>query len=96
LGNIPLDDEYGDIEPYVAEQQNNQITGKEILSGLLGLAKAGMEKMTAENNKKIEKIERLKEHFQNKSTDELRQIIMTSSSFEEIVAAKKLLQEMEG
>jgi hypothetical protein len=93
MGNIHIDEEYADIEPFELEPQSDPLTGKDIVSGVLGLVKSGMEKMSAEYSKKMDKIEQLTERFQNKTDDELRQIIMGNNSLEEKAAAKKLLSE---
>ena len=93
LGNIHVDEEYADIEPYETGQQDQQITGKEILSGLWGLAKKGMENVQNEYEKKSSKIEKYVEKYQDYDKERLTQILQTSSVFEEKVAAKHLLQE---
>jgi hypothetical protein len=93
LGNIHVDEEYADIEPYETEQQNQQITGKEILSGLWGLAKKGMENAQKEYGKKSSKIEEYVEKYQDYDKEQLTEILQTSSVFEKKAAAKRLLQE---
>lgn len=95
LGNIHLDDEYADIEPYVAEQKNNQISGKDIMSSLWGFAKKGMEGLQKNYEKKTAMIEKFKEKYQDYDKEELTQILQNSNSFEEKAAAKKLLMQME-
>jgi tetratricopeptide (TPR) repeat protein len=95
LGNIHIDEEYADIEPFEAEKQNNQITGKDILSGLWGLAKKGMENVQKEYTNKTAMIEKYKNKYQNYSKQQLAQILQNSNVFEEKAAAKHLLQEKE-
>jgi tetratricopeptide (TPR) repeat protein len=92
LGNIHVDEEYADIEPYGTNQKN---TGKEILSGLWGLAKKGMENVQNEYGKKSSKIEEYAEKYQDYDKEQLTEIIQTSGIFEEKAAAKRLLQEKE-
>ena len=92
MSNIHVDEEYADIEPYETNQKN---TGKEILSGLWGLAKKGMENVQKEYGKKSSKIEEYAEKYQDYDKEQLTEIIQTSSVFEEKVAAKRLLQEKE-
>ena len=93
LGNIHIGEEYANIEPYETEQQNQQITGKEILSGLWGLAKKGMENLQNEYGKKSSKIEEYAEKYQDYDKEQLTQILQTSGVFEEKAAAKRLLEE---
>jgi tetratricopeptide (TPR) repeat protein len=79
------------------EENNDNSESKASLFGtILNAVKSGISEVGNEYNKKMEKIEQNKERFQNKSIDELRQIVMDSKVFEEKVAAKRLLEERGG
>jgi len=87
------DDEYYEQEDDYDEQEDDDGQDKTLFGKFMNVVKSGLSEVGNAYNKKLDKIEKYKERHKYKSRDELREIISSSSVFEEKVAAKQLLEE---